>query len=190
MVDSLVGDGRPWVVDSGPLSHFAKAGWLGLFKLVAAGRPVMIPDVVHQELLNGVRDHPHLRSVLDATSDWIEVRSISRPAEMVVLARYASVLLGADGRKNLGECGVLALAEVIPGVAILDDRAGRRAGTASDVSVRGTVALILDAIKEHGLPREVAAVVADDLLATEYRLPFEPGLFLRWSVENGQLDYE
>lgn len=90
----------------------------------------MIPDVVHQELLNGERDHPHLRSVLDATSDWIEVRSISRPTEMVVLARYASALVGADGRKNLGESGVLALAEVIPGVAIL-----REAATDADVVV-------------------------------------------------------
>lgn len=190
MVDPDLNASNPWIVDSGPLSHFAKAGWLGFFKLVSAGHQVVIPDVVHQELLDGEQAHPHLRSVLDATSTWIAVRTIASSEEMVALARYSSKLVGSDGRKNLGECGVLALAETMPGVAILDDRAGRRAGTDNHIMVRGTVALILDAIREHGLPRDIAAAVADDLLETEYRLPFESGQFLRWAVENGLLEYE
>lgn len=39
-----------WVVDSGPLSHFARAGWLGVLRLLAPGNTILIPDTVEQEI--------------------------------------------------------------------------------------------------------------------------------------------
>lgn len=38
-----------WVI-AGPLSHFAKAGWLGVLKMLAPEHRIMIPDVVDAEL--------------------------------------------------------------------------------------------------------------------------------------------
>lgn len=31
-----------WVVDTGPLIHFAKVGWLGVLKMLAPGHRVVI----------------------------------------------------------------------------------------------------------------------------------------------------
>jgi len=193
MVDRQLVDGddaTPWIFDTGPLSHFAKAGWLGLLKLIAGNHPVIIPDVVHNEILSGSARHPHLNLVLDATSTWITVRQITETGGVVAFAKYSSLLVGADGVSNLGECGVLALAETLPGTAIVDDRTARQAAVSQKVVHRGSVAIILNAILHHGLSREAAGAVADDILATAYRFPFEPGRFISWAIEHGYLDYE
>jgi hypothetical protein len=42
-----------FVFDTGPLSHFALAGWLGALKAVMGGRTALIPDVVADELRTG-----------------------------------------------------------------------------------------------------------------------------------------
>lgn len=191
MVDPLVATDatEPWIFDSGPLSHFAKAGWLGLLKLVAGEHPVIVPDTVHTEFLDAVGRHPHLSLVLDATASWIRISPVEGASQLVAFAKYSGLLVGNDG-KNLGECGVLALAETLPATAIIDDGAARKTASTNKVALRGTVGLLLDAVRDHGLPRDTAGAVADDLLATAYRLPFEPGLFIRWATENGHLDYE
>ncbi|QTX04325.1 nucleotide-binding protein [Agromyces archimandritae] len=181
---------EPWIFDTGPLSHFAKAGWLGLLKLIATDHPVLIPDVVLDELKRGAVSHPHLSMVVAATEDWIRVHPIADRSALVAFANYTALLVGTDGVKNLGECGVLALAETLPATAIVDDRAARNAASRSGVQLRGTAGLILDAVRDHGLPRDTASAVADDLLTSQYRLPFERGRFVQWSVENGLLEDE
>lgn len=50
-----------WVV-AGPLSHFAKAGWLGVLKMLALEHRIMIPDVVDAELGRGAAQQPGLSS--------------------------------------------------------------------------------------------------------------------------------
>lgn len=42
-----------FIFDTGPLSHFALAGWLGVLKAVVADRTALIPDVVADELRIG-----------------------------------------------------------------------------------------------------------------------------------------
>jgi len=192
MVHPELGDelSQPWIFDTGPLSHFAKAGCLGLLKLLAGNHPVVIPDVVHAELLDGLSRHPHLNLVLDATSTWITVKPVEGSEGIVAFSKYSSLLVGDDGRRNVGECGVLALAETLPATAIIDDGAGRTAATKHSVDHHGSVWLLLDAVRNHGLPRDTAAAVADDILATEYRYPFEAGRFISWAVEKGHLEYE
>lgn len=192
MVDTQLSEptNYPWIFDSGPLSHFAKAGWLGLLKHMAGEHPVLIPDVVHAEVMRGADRHHHLSLVLDATQSWITVRPIVESEGLIAFAKYHALLVGADGVTNVGECGVLALSETLPGTAIIDDGAARRAGTAHGVDLRGTVALLLDAVRSHGLSRDAAGAVADDILASDYRYPFEAGRFIGWAIENGHLEYE
>ncbi|WP_205787021.1 hypothetical protein [Specibacter cremeus] len=48
------------VIDTGPLSHLAEAGWLGVLRTIAGSRRVVIPDAVECELRQGLHTHPHL----------------------------------------------------------------------------------------------------------------------------------
>ena len=54
------------VLDTGPLSHFARAGWLGVLKAVVGDRQALIPDTVVGELEDGAVQDSRLKTVLDA----------------------------------------------------------------------------------------------------------------------------
>lgn len=181
-------DDRPYVFDAGPLSHFAQAGWLGLLRALVGDRPAWIPMPVLREVADGVETHPHLRSVLEA--DWLTPRDIVSSAELEALGKYASRLLGDDQRANLGECGALALGDANAGVVVVDDGAARRVASEYGVEVKTTVALLCELVRDGRLSFELAATIADDLLRTEYRLPFGPGGFRMFVLENDLLPYE
>lgn len=173
-----------WVVDTGPLSHFARAGWLGVLRLLAPDRLIIVPDTVERELRAGLARRPWLQPILD--HDWIRTQPLTDRPELLAYAHYAQRLVGDDGR-NTGECGVLALAEVHGHVAVLDDQAGVRLGKARAVAVRRTLGLLCDAIQEGHLTAPMVSALADDLLETDYRLPFPRGGFIRWAQENGRI---
>lgn len=170
------------VMDAGPLNHFAKAGWLGVLRFVADGAQVVITDIVEAELRTGAHTRPHLQTVLD--SDWIERRVLSSLEELGAYGKFSSRLVGADGR-NAGEASVLAYAQVHRMIAVIDDGAGRKAGKTAEVQVRGTLGLLMDAIRSGQLTVEMVSQVADDLLATQYRLPFVQGEFAQWARQQG-----
>lgn len=175
---------QAWVVDAGPLSHFARAGWLGVLRLLAPANTILIPDTVERELRNGAAAHAWLSQVLD--SSWIIVSPLASADELLAYGRYAQRLVGDDGR-NTGECGVLALAEVHGHVAIIDDQAGAKAGSAAGIEVRRTLGLLCDAVQSGLLTLPMVSAVADSLLETDYRLPFPPGGFAQWAVERGRI---
>lgn len=125
----MTNDPRVYVLDTGPLSHFSRSQWLGVLKVVLKDVRVVIPDVVEAELRYGAVRNAHQQSVLDA--DWIEVVSLDTPKQLTAFAYYERRLVGTDGR-NVGECGVLALAEVTAhAVAVVDDRAAINAAKGS-----------------------------------------------------------
>lgn len=62
----MTADHVTYVLDTGPLSHFARSQWLGALKVVLGGHRVVIPDVVEVELRNGAIQHPHLHAVSEA----------------------------------------------------------------------------------------------------------------------------
>jgi predicted nucleic acid-binding protein len=67
----------------------------------------------------------------------------------MVQAQYTSRLV--SGRKNHGECGVLALAEVRGHTAVVDDRVARQIGEERGVLVTGTLALLCESMSPgHG----------------------------------------
>lgn len=173
-----------WVVDTGPLSHFARAGWLGVLEMLAPGNVVVVPDTVQREMQRACSVYPWLSQVL--THSWIQVTPIKSGAEIEAYSRYARRLVGNDGR-NTGECGVLALAEVRGLVAVVDDSAGHKAGSASGVRVRRTLGLLCDAVEDGLLTLDTVSAVADSLLQTDYRLPCPPGGFARWALDSGRI---
>lgn len=173
---------RAYVLDTGPLNHFAQAQWLGVLKVVLKDHRVLVPDVVAAELRRGAELHQYLWSVLDA--DWIETVPLETTEQLSAFVRYERQLVGPDGR-NIGECGVLALAESLPhAVAVLDDRVAV-AASRGRVEVRRTLGLLCDAVRAGLLTVPLVSALADDLLEGQYRLPFRPGGFAEWCAREG-----
>lgn len=166
------------VFDTGPLSHFARAHRLDVLRVVAAGRPVVIPRPVVEELRRGAHLHRNIGAVLDA--DWIEQRRIQSDAEAEAFGKYAARLVSGD--RNVGEAAVLALAETIRATAVVDDAVAYRLGKRSGVSCTRTLALLVDAARLGALTLDDVSDLADSLIATEYRLPFGPGDFAKWAT--------
>jgi predicted nucleic acid-binding protein len=152
--------------------------------MLAPNRPIVIPVTVQRELRAGSTTHPALALVLE--QEWIQIRDLTTEAELEAFARYSRRLVGDTGR-NLGECGVLALAEVHGFVPVIDDGPACKAAKEYGVEPRRTLGLLCEAVTDGKLPLELVSSVADDLLATEYRIPMEPGGFAKWAAENGLL---
>lgn len=169
------------VFDTGPLSHFAREGWLGILRLVVGERSAVIPDTVVDELRAGVQGRAHLQLVLD--SSWIEHHVLMSDDELGEFTRFASLLV-AKGR-NLGEGGVLAYAKANGAIAIIDDGPARRIARDNDVAHKGTLGLLGEALREKFLTIDLVSAVADHLLEGEYRLPFETGGFAKWAHDQG-----
>jgi predicted nucleic acid-binding protein len=172
-----------YVLDTGPLSHFARSQWLGVLKVILKDVQVLIPDVVQAEVRNGAVQHGYLQAVLDA--EWIEVVSLNTAEQLAAFAYYEQRLVGSSGR-NIGECGVLALAETAAhAVAVIDDRVAVLAAKGRNVEVRRTLGLLCQAIRQGLLTVPLVSALADDLMQHSYRLPFGPGGFARWATDEG-----
>lgn len=85
------------VFDTGPLSHFAEAGWLKILEVLAGDREVLVPEVVAYEIKNATHTYPFLGQVLDA--GWITIDRSDDVEFLVAHARYASRL--ASGARIL-----------------------------------------------------------------------------------------
>jgi len=132
-----------WIVDTSPFVGLAKIGLLSV--LSAAGRKVIIPDIVEQEVLAG--------SVEDAAKQALRQRWGVRMTTPRLPAALAALHLDA------GEAAVLAVALDNPGsLAIIDDSAGRAAAREVGVRVMGTVGVLLRA-KEKGNLAAVAPAI-------------------------------
>ena len=175
-----------WVFDTGPLRHFAMQGWLGVLRFLAGGRPVYIPDSVERELDNAAERVSTVRAVLDA--DWIHVHRSTSIDFGAAFAHYADRL--AVGEMNLGECGVLAMGQIYKCEVVIDDAVPREIAEERGIQVTATVPLLCAAIRSRKLTALMVEALADNLLESEYYLPFGPGGFRQHVLENGLLDYE
>ena len=166
--------------DTGPLSHFARAGLLDALRLVVGERRAVIPAAVQNELRNGAHLHPSVQAALDAT--WIETHELGSTQEVAAFSKYAERLV--SGNRNVGEAAALALAETLPGCAVIDDAAAYKIASRQGVQVTRTLALLCRAISQGVLTAETVSAIADELLDTDYRLPFGEGEFEIWAAEN------
>lgn len=176
-------NGEVLVFDTGPLSHFARKNWLGVLNAVVGERSAVIPDVVVNELARGAQRDSRLQAILDA--EWIEHRELIDDAEVAAFAKFSSLLVKGD--RNVGEAGVLALAQAVDAVAVVDDGAARKAAEDHNVQKKPTLALLCEAIRTGLLTVDLVSALADDLLSTSYRLPFKPGHFQQWAREEGMI---
>ena len=174
---------EPFVFDTGPLAHFARAGWLGVLKALVGQRRALIPMQVAAELQAAAAREPSIRAALDV--EWIERHELVTDAELRSFAGFAERLV--SGERNLGETAVLAVAVTMPAQAVIDDSAAHKVAQRAGVSCIRTLALLCDAIRRGLLTTSLVSNIADDLIATEYRLPFEPGRFIPWAIAEGLL---
>ena len=172
---------REIVVDTGPLSHLAKAGWLSVLRYAANGSDVIITEGVKAELTDGLHKHAHLQQVLDA--QWICTKRLTSDREHDAFKVMAERLV--VGTRNVGEAEVLAYAKEHDAVAVVDDGAGRKAARDHGVTVKGTLAVLCDEVRAGRLTVEMVSELADHLIETDYRLPFAPGGFKEWAGREG-----
>lgn len=166
------------VFDTGPLSHFAEAQWLKILQALAGDRAVLIP--------RSSEGRSRRRPISIRFSGRYSTRIGSR--RTAVTTSTSSSLRPAtrgDWRRagrTSGNCGVLALAEARGHIAVIDDRVARHVGEENGVHVKGALALMCEGIQQGMLTVPLVSRIADDLLATEYRLPVRPGQFASWAA--------
>lgn len=177
----MTSDAEVLVFDTGPLSHLAKQGWLGALRYITRERCAVIPDTVVAELRAGLTRCPYLGMALDLP--WLTQHNLTSPAEVEAFATFSALLVAKD--RNWGEAGVLAYAKVHGATAIIDDGPARNAAKKYGIPCRGTLGLVCDAVNQGQVPLAMASALADDLLESEYRLPFRRGEFLAWAKDNG-----
>lgn len=69
----------------------------------------------------------------------------------------------------------------MPDPVVLDDRVARELGEEYGVQATGTLALLWQGVQQGLLTVPFVSKIADDLLATDYRLPVQPGRFEAWA---------
>ncbi len=138
---------RPAVLDASPVIILARAGFLEILPRLLA--PIVLPRAVAGEIQAGAADDP-ARRFLALEPDWLSIAE-SVPA-LTPLARW---------RLGAGESEVLEYARRHPGtVAVLDDKAARRAARALELPMTGTLGLLVAAVESGLLPSLAEAIEA------------------------------
>ncbi len=172
------------VLDSAPLSTFARARRLALLDQLTAGDERVTTRAVLEEIRDGVSDHPELQDVLDLA--WLRVEALDTLDDLRLFAEYARRL--GSGTHDIGEATVLAWAEGHGATAFTDDEAAVQIGRERGVRVVRTLALVARGVRRDLLSDEQADLLVNDLLRAGGRFPFGPGEFIPWAREQGLLD--
>lgn len=80
---------------------------------------------------------------------------------------------------------MLAYAKANGAIAVIDDGPARKIARANNVRHKGTLGLPCEALGENLLSIDLISTVADHLLESDYRLPFEKGDFSKWAHDQG-----
>ena len=141
------------VADTGPLIALAGSGQLGLLR--AAYTRVVVPEAVHDELLEGGAFALGVAAYQRAT--WIEVMAAApEPSLLALLGR--------------GEASVITLGVSLKADCVLIDeqKARKIASSVYNLTVMGTVRVLLDAKREKRLASVKDAL--EGMLTNGYRL--------------------
>ena len=137
----------PVILNNTPLVAFWVLGRFDLLRDLYG--EVIIPPAVHAEFLATERED---REAALVDAPWIKTVPLAHP-------QRALVYTGLDD----GEAAVLALAEELNGIVVMDERKGRRYAGRLGLPLTGSLGLLLLA-KERGLLKSVDAAL-DQLIA-------------------------
>jgi predicted nucleic acid-binding protein len=171
------------VFDTTCLSHFARADRLDVLGDLILGVESYIPHVVREEIREGVAVYPDLTRVLQV--EWLRVVALDSLDRLRRFAVWSS-RVGA-GRRNLGEASVLAVAEELGAIALIDERDATRVGRSYGVNAHGTIWLLASLCRDGKLSEIAASNLVDNLASTGMRLPCTGAGFRRYVGASGLL---
>jgi len=171
------------VFDATCLSHFARSDRLDVLGDLLAGVESFVPHVVREELRHGSDAYPELARVLEV--EWLHVVALDT---LDRLRRFTiwTERVGA-GTRDLGEASVLAVAEELGAVALIDERDATRVGRSYGIDVHGSIWLLAGACRDGKLSEVAAGNLLDDLTTTGMRLPCAGADFPRYARTHGLL---
>jgi predicted nucleic acid-binding protein len=169
------------VFDTTCLSHFTRADRLDVLGDLLTGVESFVSHVVREEIRVGSARYPELAQILDL--EWLHIVPLDT---LDRLRRFTvwTARIGA-GTRDLGEASVLAVAEELSAVALVDDREATRVGRSHGVDVHGTIWLLGRACRAGKLAEAAASNLVDTLAATGMRLPCSGADFPRYARANG-----
>lgn len=135
----------PTVLDTTVLSNFAFIGQMDL--LAALPRVCSVPEV-RRELRTGMDSYPYLQQALDHLDDTIPVMELD---DQVV-----ELIPELEFRLDPGEAQALAVASVHGGTLVSDDRAARESARSLDVSVTGSIGVLVTAVEDERIAKSDA----------------------------------
>lgn len=138
---------RPAVLDASPVIVLARAGFVHVLPRLLS--PILLPRAAAEEILAGPADDP-ASNLLVSAPGWLSLVEMASSSPSLVRWRLGP-----------GESGVLEYARRHPGtVAVLDDKAARRAARELELPVTGTLGLLVAATEAGYLPSLQEAVEA------------------------------
>lgn len=140
------------VINASPLIFLSRSRHLDLLKIFA--EEVWVPEAVATEIQQ--RGPEDITARVLGETEWLTVK----PTKTIPITI-------AEWRLGAGESAVLALAAEHKVEAIIDDQAGRKCAASLNLSVRGTLGIVL-AAKHRGHIPEARPVIEDMMQAGLY----------------------
>lgn len=157
------------VTNTGPLIALAKINQLSLLKEMFTD--VFVPPAVHRELL--AKSGPEALHLEQALVQFITVTATPNFSDRVKIA---------TDHLGIGEQQAIALAHEKQSLLIIDERLGRETSRRLDLTVTGSVGVLIEAKRKSLIPavspllndiRRLGYWLSDELIATATRLAEE-----------------
>lgn len=155
------------VLDASPLNHFARAGRLETLRSLLASQDCVTTKAVLGELRAGAQRHPEIGEAL--ALPWVTVVPCDELPVLYLFAQYMNHL--GDEDRNGGEASVLAWAEHHGATAYVDDQVACNIGRRRGVTVRRSLQLIVNAVRDDRMSEDDAQDLVRSLVDAEARLP-------------------
>ncbi|MEO6087149.1 MAG: hypothetical protein ABIQ18_28955 [Umezawaea sp.] len=171
------------VLDTTCLSHFARIDRLDVFGDLLSPRRCWTTTAVRAELCHGSKIHPELAGALDLP--WLTLVPSDEWAHLVSFGKWAQRI--GTTERNVGEATVFAAAEVLPAIAIVDDRSATQVARNHSLEVHGTLWLLAKACDAGDLTETAARNLVDMLRGSGMRLPCSGADFPAFARKHGIL---
>jgi predicted nucleic acid-binding protein len=146
----------PVTSDAGPLIHLAKIGLLNLLRETFT--TITIPSEVRAEVVERGKEKGFADAFLieeAIQNGWIKVVDVKIPDEFLELCHRAGV--------DKGEAEALRYAKEKGGLALLDDESPRDLARSLGIPVKGTLGILVEAVRKGRLAKTAALKKLDEL---------------------------
>jgi len=159
------------VFNATPLIYLAKAGLSWIFEAAGGGMfstPAVYSEVVERGKGLGRVD---ARVLEDLFGEKILV--VRAPKKTILRRIRAAAAESIGAPLHAGEAEVLALAEELGGVAVIDEKPAREVGGALGIEVRGSAYLVGLMVRARKMGRRQAIQAIDKMISSGWRISTE-----------------